>query len=208
MTEGALRGIGRSLALGMGAAGFAACAWASDAAGDIAVAQLDPQLVAAKDEPLARLEMSATALPRLDGNDASFAAPRLDMALMPARRSSLGVALGVSGVHAPPAHAPALLAAAQPAVDVGVTMRHTFDNNQRVDVTAWRRMTPQQPDAMTLIHRREPGYGARVEWSLSKKGARSRTSFKDLLGVQLEGGGRISLRRKHGGPMIYYRNQF
>jgi hypothetical protein len=29
-----------------------------------------------------------------------------------------------------------------------------------------------------------------------------------FIGLQLEGGARISIKRKHGGPMVYYRTSF
>jgi hypothetical protein len=208
MGQGALRGIGRSLALGMGAAGFAACALASGPAGGMAVAQLDPQLVAPKGPPPARLEVNATSLPQLD-SEASFTAPRVDMTLLPNRPSAVGVAVGLSGMQPQQAGVlPAFQPPQQAAMDLGVTVRHTFDNNQRVDVTAWRRMAQQQPDAMTLIQRQDAAYGARVEWNLSSAPRAGLVADKGFLGMQLEGGGRISVRRKNGGPMIYYRNKF
>jgi hypothetical protein len=173
---------------------------------EVEVAQLDPALHAPRAQRPARLEISATALPRLDGVDA--AGPRVDLTLLAPRRSAVGLALGMSGVFAPPHLTGAGLAPApQPALDVGLHWRHTLDSNQRIDITAWRRMAPQ-PDAYTLAQGREPTYGARVELNLSPQRKPGLVADRGFLGLQLEGGGRVTVKRKDGRPMIYYRTRF
>lgn len=58
-----------------------------------------------------------------------------------------------------------------------------------------------------MVQLRDAGYGARVEMQLSG----SRSSFvadRGFIGVQLDGGARITLRRSGGRPMAYYRTKF
>ena len=72
---------------------------------------------------------------------------------------------------------------------------------------AWRRMNTDD-DAYSLIQQRQPVYGARVEMNLAggrKSGIATGVGF---IGVQLESGARISVKRKDGRPMIYYRTSF
>lgn len=204
MESGTRSWIGRSCfwSLALAGAGSCACAWAQDEV----IAQLDPSALPHRVEQPARLEVSATTLPRLDGLEASR--PRLDMTLLPPRRSAVGLAVGMSGLFQQPAAAGAGLPPGTPAaMDVGVHWRHTLDSNQRVDITAWRRVA-QQTDAMLAPHL-EPTYGARVELNL---GPQRRSGFvmdrSGFLGLQLQSGARISIKRKYGGPMIYYRSTF
>lgn len=76
---------------------------------------------------------------------------------------------------------------------------------QVVDITAWHRLPPPS-DAASLIRQREPAFGARVEMHIaSSRGLM--TDYK-FIGLQLDGGARIGLRRKDGGPTLYYRSQF
>jgi len=163
---------------------------------------------AAAEAPL-RLEVNAATLPRFDPVDSATSASRLDLSLLPPRPSAVGLALGMSNLSPQnPQPATALGTAARPALDVGVHVRHTLDSNHQIDVTAYRRMT-QQPDAYTLIQQQQPRYLARVEMNLNS--SRKKTPLladKGFLGVQLDSGARLSLRRKNGGPMLYYRNTF
>lgn len=156
-------------------------------------------------EPM-RLEVDASSLPHLDGQPKGFQAPRVDMALLPASGSGMGIAVGMTGFANRPLAQPGFTAAAQPAVDLGLRWRHTFDSNRQLDVTAWRRMQTQ-PDAYQLIQQRQPLYGARVEMKLapSKQGLLMERGF---VGMQLQGDARISIKRKDGRPMVYYRNSF
>jgi hypothetical protein len=91
-------------------------------------------------------------------------------------------------------------------VNLGLQYRYVFDNNRRVDITAWREMN-RPNDALSMIQSREAGYGARVEMQLA--GSRSPlVAERGFVGVQLDGGAKITLKRSGGRPMIYYRNQF
>ena len=192
-----------ALALAFGAAGVAASA--QEAATTDAGWSQTVQSAVAAESPL-QLELSTSALPRLDAGDNSFANPRVDLSLLPTRRTAIGPALGMSALASPSPTSLAGTGGQRPTVDLGLPMRHTMDNNQEIDVTAWRRLT-QQPDAYTLIQQQEPRYGARVEMNLAKsrKGLFAERGF---VGLQLEGGARISVKRKNGGPMLYYRTAF
>jgi hypothetical protein len=184
-------------------------AWtaAEPARAEVEVAQLDPALLAQRTERTARLEISTTNLPRLDGVDGATG-PRLDLTLLPPRRSTMGLALGMTGVFAATTITGAGLAPApQPAVDVGLHWRHTLDGHQRIDITAWRRMA-QQPDAYTLVQSNEPAYGARVEFNLNSARKTGLVADRGFIGLQMQGGGRFTVRRKDGRPMIYYRTRF
>jgi hypothetical protein len=192
-----------AIAITMGAAAFAACAQDAVPA-DAGLAQAASAATAAE-APL-RLELSASERPRLDSTESSAGNPRIDLSLLPATRSAVGLAVGMSGLSSP---SPTSLAGANvpgPALDLGLHMRHTLESNHRIDVTAWRRVN-SQPDAYTLIQMQQPRYGARVEMNL-KPQRKGLLADRGFVGLQLEGGGRISVRRKHGGPMFYYRNTF
>lgn len=168
-----------------------------------AVAQWDAPLdLDARPERAPRLEISSPERPRMDAFDTAAAGPRLDMAMMPPARTAVGLSLGVAGFT--PAHAST---APQPAMDLGLQWRHTFESNQRVDVTAWRRITPGA-EPVALAQARPTTYGARVELNLSAQRKKGLVADRGFIGLQLEGGGRISIRRKDGRPMIYYRNTF
>ena len=115
----------------------------------------------------------------------------------------VGPVFGISSVGGSPVGVVGL----QPqrtALDVGVRWTRKFHEHWQVDVTAWRRMGSE--DAYTLAQAQEPVYGARVEMKL--KPASPLSLEGGLVGMQLESGARISIRRKNGGPMIYYRTSF
>jgi hypothetical protein len=89
-------------------------------------------------------------------------------------------------------------------LDLGLRWRQPVASEQHVDVTAWRRT---DPPAFPLAHSREPVYGARVEMNLKP----SRTRFvatHRFVGLQLESGDRILLRRSDGNATLYYRTRF
>lgn len=148
-------------------------------------------------------EISTTTLPRFDNVDGAGRTSRIDMAFLPDRRSGMGLVMGLSSVEGnwPPGSA---FAGAQN-FDLGLRWRYTLDNNYRIDVTAWRRVTP---DAMTLIQARQPSYGARVEMQMGSLPRSGLVAERGFVGIQLESGARIALRRSSGKPMLYYRTKF
>ena len=74
-----------------------------------------------------------------------------------------------------------------------------------MDVTAWRRATP--PDPLYLARSREPVYGARVEMNLKPSGTRFVATHR-FVGLQLDSGDRILLKRTDGNATLYYRTRF
>lgn len=186
------------------AAACAACPSAWSQAIDSAPA--DMVAAAGASDGAARLQVSATRFPRIEGLDSATSGTRLDLTMLPPRRSAVGVAFGMSGFEPPPAIA-GQPAAASLNFDLGVHWRHTTDANYQVDLTAWRRMNTQ-PDAYTMIQQRLPSaYVARVELNLNGQ-RRGLVADRGFLGLQLESGARIGLRRKDGGTMVYYRVRF
>ncbi|MCC2676054.1 MAG: hypothetical protein K0R58_3001 [Ramlibacter sp.] len=168
----------------------------------------DVLLAEARIEQQPRLQVQASSLPRLEANDNGFGAPRVDVSLFPSGGSSgIGAVLGMStprtGVQSYGLNAP------QTSVDLGVRWSQRLNGQHQIDVTAWRRMSMDQ-DAYTLIQRQQqPVYGARVELNLAKSSTKAGLAADlGFIGLQLEGGARISIKRKHGGPMVYYRTSF
>ncbi len=170
------------------------------------LAQVDITAPADRNRP--QLEVSASSLPRFDNTDGATRTSRIDMTLLPPRRSALGLSVGMVSLDGP------VLAPFAPrpgfspnGMDLGVHWRYTLDSHYRVDVTAWRRIIPA--DALTLVQTREPSYGARVEMRLGggmpKGGLVAERGF---LGLQLESGARVTLKRSGGKPMVYYRSKF
>jgi hypothetical protein len=121
-----------------------------------------------------------------------------------------GLSLGMS---APAAGAVPLASdAPNPAsVDFGVRWRSQRESGPQFDVSAWARTSQLAPssDALTMIRdAQQPLYGTRLEvqWESSK--TRGLVPEFGAVGVQLQGGSRLLLRARKGGPMLYYRSRF
>lgn len=169
--------------------------------GEVLVAQ-------AQVEPAMRLHVQTSTLPRMDAQDSGFQAPRVDVALFPSRPANygLGAVVGMSGFAPRHGLQPIGLQPQRPSFDLGLRWSQRLQN-QQVDITAWRRMNTDE-DAYSLVQSRQPVYGARFEMNLAAA-ARSPLAFdRGFIGFQLESGARISLKRKNGRPMIYYRTTF
>ncbi|HET8745070.1 MAG TPA: hypothetical protein VFM98_05670 [Ramlibacter sp.] len=183
--------------------------WAQDAApAETLVAQAQAQ---AQGEPAMRVHVQTSTLPRLEAQDSGFQAPRVDVSVFPARPAhyGLGAVLGMSGFAARQGQGPIGMQPQRPSFDLGLRWSQRL-NSQQVDITAWRRMNTDD-DAYTLVQSREPVYGARFEMSLAAAAKRSSSYFgfdRGFIGLQLQSGARISLKRKDGRPMIYYRTAF
>lgn len=153
-----------------------------------------------------RMELKTSSLPRLDAEDAGFQAPRMDLSLLPSGRSGMGFVAGMSpAVARSPANPSA--GPARASLDVGVQWRQHLAGSRQIDVTAWRRMAAP-PDAYEQAQLREPVYGARVEMNVNAKPKSGLLASTGFVGMQLQGGARISIKRKNGGPMVYYRTSF
>lgn len=193
------------LLLGASAVGAAEPAdWASE------TASLTPvPLAAAGSVPAlgSVIEISASNLPRFDSLDGtSRTRQRLDLALLSPGRASFGITMGLRGLAPSRNGFTDGVAASLPGVNLGLQYRYIFDNNRRIDITAWRDLG-RPNDALALIQSRDSSYGARVEMQLA--GSRSSlVADRGFVGFQLDGGARITLRRSGGKPMVYYRNKF
>ncbi|HEX2547818.1 MAG TPA: hypothetical protein VHL79_23240 [Ramlibacter sp.] len=194
-------GQGRQVFLGRcAAAALLACAGIPALASEAAPLPVHMVLSESRTEPSVRVQVDATSLPRLDAQESGFQAPRVDVSLFPATSPRLGAVVGMSGFS--PQQGPAIgLQPNKQSVDVGLRYSH-----RQVDVTAWRRMYAEQ-DASVVPHSL-PVYGARVEMNLANAPRSGFAVDRGFLGLQLESGARISIKRKNGGPMIYYRNTF
>lgn len=157
--------------------------------------------------PNSVIEVSASNLPRFDNVDGTTRnQQRIDMALLTPGRASFGLTMGVAGLS-PSRHGIGRAGAdGLTGVNLGLQWRYIMDSNRRIDITAWRDIG-RPNDALSMIHSRDAGYGARVEMQLSGP----RSSFiadRGFIGLQLDGGARITLRRSGGRPMVYYRSKF
>jgi hypothetical protein len=193
------RTIGTSAALVLATVAGCPAAWANDTGEQAAEATVIAQ--ARTDQRPMRLELQTRDLPRLDPQDTGFLAPRVDLSLFPGRSSRFGAVLGLSGFS--PRQPNGLgLAPQAPSFDLGVRWTH-----KQIDVTAWRRVNAAD-DAYSQIMLRQPVYGARVEMNITPAKPNLFGLDKGFLGMQLESGARISVKRKNGGPMLYYRQTF
>ena len=158
----------------------------------------------------AQLEVSASSLPRFDNVDGTFQASRIALTWLPPQQPGLGLAMGMSlgmtSRSGPVFSVGAPSLRATPGIDLGFHWRYTLDSQYRIDFTAWRRMAPV--DAIDLVQSRQPTYGARVEMGLGSVPQSGFVADRGFLGVQLDGGARITLRRSAGKPMLYYRANF
>jgi len=195
-------GVGACAALAL----CAACPalWAQDAApppAGVLVAQAQP-------EPALRVKVQTSTLPRMEAQDSGFQAPRVDVSLFPSRSANhgLGAVLGMSGFTPRQGQLPIGMQPQRPSFDLGLRWTQRLQS-QQVDITAWRRMNVED-DAYALVQSREPVYGARFEMRLAAAARRPFSLDRGFIGLQLESGARISLKRKDGRPMIYYRTSF
>lgn len=152
-------------------------------------------------------EMGTVTLPRFGNFDGSHRAQqRVDMALLSPGRSAFGVTVGITGLSPSRYGFSGAAPDATGSVNLGLQWRYLLENNRRIDVTAWRDLG-RPNDALAMVQSGDAAYGARVEMQLS--GPRSRfVADHGFIGMQLDGGGRIALRRSAGKPMVYYRNNF
>jgi hypothetical protein len=166
--------------------------------GEVLVAQ------ARTDIPV-RLDVQASSLPRMEAQDSGFQGPRVDFSLLPASGSGVGAVFGMSG-FAPRTAPPPGMQAVRPSFDLGLRWSQRVSHKQ-LDITAWRRMTTDD-DALALIQARQPVYGARIEMNLNSAHKSGLAVERGFVGLQLQGDARITIKRKNGGPMVYYRTSF
>jgi hypothetical protein len=89
-------------------------------------------------------------------------------------------------------------------LDLALHWQPPLPDGRRLDISAWRETTPA---AAALLATTRPSYGARVEMALASARARP---LQDLgfIGLRLDNGARILLKRTNGNPTLYYRVQF
>ena len=168
-------------------------------------APLDMVAEATRAESPVRLEMNTVSLPRFDSVEAGQP-PRIDLSVLSSCGTGIGPMVGMNGVATTGLQPNG--AGLRRSLDLGVHFRHTTDSSRQFDLTAWKRMNTEQADAYSLIQQRQPVYGARVEMKLSPARKVPLMADRGFLGLQLESGARISIKRKDGKPMVYYRTAF
>ncbi len=121
-----------------------------------------------------------------------------------------GLSMGMSALAA--GAAPLAADAVNPAsMDLGVRWRSQRESGPQFDVSAWARTALLAPssDALTMIRdTQQPLYGTRLEMQWESSKTRGLVPEFGAVGLQLQGGSRLLLRAKKGGPMLYYRSRF
>jgi hypothetical protein len=164
------------------------------------------ELRVAQARPEVRVQVQTSALPRFDAQDAGFQAPRVDLTLR-SNDNSTGLA-PVFGMSSLGGSAQALGLQPRTGIDLGVRWTQRLQSQSQIDVTAWRRMNAPD-DAYSMVQMQpNPVYGARIEMNFKPVHAPGFMIDHGAVGFQMESGARISVKRKDGRPMIYYRSSF
>ncbi len=130
--------------------------------------------------------------------------------ITPEAFGKFGLSLGISAPA--PGVGPQAADTVNPAsLDLGVRWRSQRETGPQFDISAWARAPQMAPSSNALAMIREsqqPLYGTRfeVQWESSK--TRGLVPEFGAVGVQLQGGSRLLLRARKGGPMLYYRSKF
>ncbi len=92
--------------------------------------------------------------------------------------------------------------------EVGVRWRSRLEGNQRLDLSAWRRLAATGTADSPPATQDEVVLQTRIELQFTNP--RSSASLGELgaLGLQLGSDSKLSMRIRRGGPMVYYRMQF
>lgn len=138
---------------------------------------------------------------RSDALHAADAAAGVGASWFPAQGSSLGLMAILHPSSAGPDGQPGR----RQGLDLGLHWRSS--GGRHLGVQAWHSLGPV-PDAWTLVQSRQPSYGARVEMRLPPARFGGLVADYRFLGLQLQSGARITLKRKNGRPTLYYRVQF
>jgi hypothetical protein len=158
-----------------------------------------------------QLSVTSAPVPTLDASDGSPKRVRVDLTGWSHEPDVAGLGLSLQSSVAQTSHVLIPLAPGVASTDMDLALRWRsapWSGNRRVDVAAWRRVTP---DAAELARSGDSQavYGARVEMQFSSIRA-SRRLVPELgaIGFQFDGGAKLSLRAKSGKPMLYYRSAF
>ena len=164
--------------------------------------------------PSSAYELNSTVLPRLGDTDATqhIGVTRWLNPDSPNAWGRFGLSLGVSAPAPSAATAPLAAGAVAPAgLDLGVRWRSRLDSRRHLDITAWAHAPSWRPpqDAMGMIWQSQQlMYGTRVEVQWASSRTHGLVPEFGAVGVQLQGGSRLVLRARKGGPMLYYRAKF
>ena len=131
---------------------------------------------------------------RLSGAAEGSRLPRIDMALL----SPLATAVADPVQLAQRAQG---VAPNEP-LNLGLHWRPRAMGGFSVQASVWRRISQDRP---TDGDAAEPIYGAQVELELRRD---PRAALRDLLGMKMDNGGRISLRPRKNAVTIYYKVSF
>ena len=155
-----------------------------------------------------QINVTTLSLPRLDGSDPAGRTQRIDFSMLPRQPSALGISLGLIGASASTPAKAALGGGSSADLSVGMHWRYAPDSSgNQIDILAWRRVSGPT-DALALIQTNRPEYGARVELKVNERVRSGLVADRAFVGMQLDGGARLSVKRSAGKPMLYYRNTF
>jgi hypothetical protein len=144
----------------------------------------------------ARFEVTGQTLARLDNPEQGNT--RVEAVGWSGRGSnSFGVGVGSTLERMAPAPRPA--EQMQASMDVGVRWRSEVNSRQRVDVAAWRAVSGEVDERPAVTTRVEMQFASPRSASFAELGA---------VGMQLNGGSRVTLKISKGRPMFYYRSKF
>ena len=158
-----------------------------------------------------QLAVTTSPVPTLDAPDGSPKRMRVDLTGWTHSPEVAGLGLSLQSSVAQPSHVLIPLAPGAASTDMDLALRWRsapWSGNRRVDVAAWRRVTP---DAAELARTgdSQAQYGARVEMQFSSiRASRKLVPELGAIGFQFDGGAKLSLRAKSGKPMLYYRSSF
>lgn len=153
-----------------------------------------PAVLAQVDTGLQAVAVAQTHESLQAGTGEASALPRIDLALLAPTasppRDPLRMVQENQGVRGPKQ------------LNLALRWRQQVPSGHAVDASIWRSITV---DSQRSEAGAEPLYGAQVEMEL-RSGRKA--ALRDLLGMKLDNGGRISLRPRKGKVAIYYRVQF
>lgn len=201
-----------AVCVGLAAASAANTAWGADPRDLRFADQAWASLQQEASGPSSAYELNSIVLPRLGDTTQHIGVTRWIAPESLNAWGSFGLSLGVSAPAPSAAAAPLAAGAVAPAgLDLGVRWRSRLDSGRHLDITAWAHAPSWSPpqDAMGMIWQsQQPMYGTRVEVQWASSRTHGLVPEFGAVGVQLQGGSRLVLRARKGGPMLYYRAKF
>ncbi|MCW5648448.1 MAG: hypothetical protein KIS62_01750 [Ramlibacter sp.] len=159
--------------------------------------------------PGLRFGLSPALLPRFDRFDAPLATrAALTGWAVVSPRAALGLTLDSSTPRGTGLISSLDERSGAPRLDLGIRWRTALGDSDRIDVAAWRRVSPSGEGASLSSELNQEGYGTSVEWQFKSAPTFGFVPELRAIGLQLNGGGRLMLRTHGGRPVLYYRAQF